>query len=169
VLARELRDDERRRDQLADELGEWRTTGRGYARHRVVPSTLLARSQAHIEWRRAGRPAGGPAPGAVAVTLENMLHGRWSGRSAAAGWPDDQSLWDIGLALVGEAGEVVECLRKLTRDGDRQRERLAGSWAMYGATGHACVSPAATPRRAADAKPGQDRGRQPWRRLDARR
>ncbi len=147
VLARELRDDKRRRDQLADELGDvayyWArlcvVTG-------VVPSTLLARSQAHIEWRRAGRPAGGPAPGAVAVTLEE--YAAWAvgaGDPAAAGWPDDQSLGDVGLALVGDAGEVVECLRKLTRDGDRQRERLAGSWAMYGATGHAYVSPAATP------------------------
>jgi NTP pyrophosphatase (non-canonical NTP hydrolase) len=48
------------------------------------------------------------------------------GGPAVAGWPDDQALWDVGLALVGDAGEVVECLRKLTRDGDRQRERLAG-------------------------------------------
>jgi len=87
-------DDERRLDQLADELGDvayyWArlcvVTG-------VVPSTLLARSQAHIEWRRAGRPAGGPAPGAVAVTLEE--YAAWAvgaGDPAAAGWPDDQSL-----------------------------------------------------------------------------
>jgi NTP pyrophosphatase (non-canonical NTP hydrolase) len=40
--------------------------------------------------------------------------------------PDRQALADVGLALVGDAGEVVECLRKLTREGDRQRERLAG-------------------------------------------
>jgi NTP pyrophosphatase (non-canonical NTP hydrolase) len=28
--------------------------------------------------------------------------------------------------LVGDAGEVVECLRKLARHDDRARERLAG-------------------------------------------
>ena len=28
--------------------------------------------------------------------------------------------------MVGDAGEVVECLPKLTRKGDRPRERLAG-------------------------------------------
>jgi hypothetical protein len=38
--------------------------------------------------------------------------------------PDDRSLGDIGLALVGDAGEVAECLRRIARDGER--ERLAG-------------------------------------------
>jgi NTP pyrophosphatase (non-canonical NTP hydrolase) len=48
-----------------------------------------------------------------------------AGGAGPADRPDDQSLWDVGLALVGDAGEVVECLRRLTREGDRQRERLA--------------------------------------------
>jgi len=172
VLLRWLRDGERRRDQLADELGDvayyWArlcvVTG-------VVPSTLLARSQAHIEWRRAGRPAGGPAPGAVAVTLEE--YAAWAvgvGGPAAAGWPDDQSLWDIGLALVGEAGEVVECLRKLTRDGDRQRERLAGElgdvWRYWT---RLCVASGNTPAELLMRSRAKIEGAQPWRRLDARR
>ncbi len=128
VLLRWLRDGERRRDQLAEELGDvayyWArlcvVTG-------LVPSTLLARSQAHIEWRRAGRPAGGPAPGAAALTLEE--YAAWAvgaGDTGRANRHDDQSLWDVGLALVGDAGEVVECLRKLAREGERQRERLSG-------------------------------------------
>jgi NTP pyrophosphatase (non-canonical NTP hydrolase) len=93
----------------------------------VVPSTLLARSRAHIEWRRAGRPAGGPASGAGAMTLEE--YAAWAVGAVGAGLadrPDDQTLADVGLALVGDAGEVVECLRNLAREGERQRERLAG-------------------------------------------
>jgi hypothetical protein len=35
------------------------------------------------------------------------------------------SLGDLGLAMVGDAGEVVECLRRLARD-EWQRERLVG-------------------------------------------
>jgi hypothetical protein len=38
----------------------------------------------------------------------------------------DRELGDTGLALVGDAGEVVECLRRLAREGDPHRERLAG-------------------------------------------
>ena len=57
VLTRWLRDDEWQRDQLADELGDvayyW---ARLCAVTGVLPSTLLARSRAHVEWRRAGRP-----------------------------------------------------------------------------------------------------------------
>ena len=128
VLTRWLRDDEWRRDQLADELGDMAYY---WARLCVVtgaaPSMLLARSRAHVEWRRAGRPAGGPAAGAAAMTLEEFT--AWVVGADGAGpadRPDDQLLWDVGLALVGDAGEVAECLRRLTREGDRQRERLAG-------------------------------------------
>jgi NTP pyrophosphatase (non-canonical NTP hydrolase) len=128
VLSKWLRDDEPRRDRLVDELGD---VAYYWARLCVVagvsPSTLLARSRAQIEWRRAGRPAGGPAPGPAAMALEE--YAAWAvggGDAGPAGRPDDQSLWDVGLALAGDAGEVVECLRKLTREGDRQRERLAG-------------------------------------------
>ena len=128
VLTRWLRDGERRRDRLADELGDvayyWArlcsVTG-------VAPSTLLARSRAYIDWRRAGRPAGGPAPGAPSMTLE--AYAAWALGASAAGpadRPDDQALCDVGLTLVGDAGEVVECLRRLIREGDGQRERLAG-------------------------------------------
>jgi NTP pyrophosphatase (non-canonical NTP hydrolase) len=128
VLTKWLRDGEQRRDQLADELGD---VAYYWARLCVVtgvaPSTLLARSRAHVEWRRAGRPAGGPVAGAAAMTLEE--YAAWAAGAGGAGStdrPDDESLGDVGLALVGDAGEVVECLRKLTREGDRQRERLAG-------------------------------------------
>jgi NTP pyrophosphatase (non-canonical NTP hydrolase) len=128
VLTRWLRDGDRRTDDLADELGDvayyW---ARLCVVTDVVPSTLLARSRAHVDWRRAGRPPGGPAPGAAAMTLEE--YAAWvvgTGGAGAADRPDDQSLLDIGLALVGDAGEVIECLRRLAREGDGQRERLAG-------------------------------------------
>ncbi len=128
VLTRWLRDDEWRRDQLADELGDvayyWArlcgVTG-------MAPSTLLARSRAHVEWRRAGGPAGGPAAGAAAMTLEEFA--AWAVEADGVGpadRPDDHWLWDVGLALIGDAGEVTECLRRLTPEGDGQRERLAG-------------------------------------------
>jgi NTP pyrophosphatase (non-canonical NTP hydrolase) len=128
ILVKWLRDDERWRDELADELGDvayyWAllcvVTG-------VAPSTLLARSRAHVEWRRAGRPAGGPDPGAGALTLEE--YAAWARGAVDAretDGSDRQALADVGLALVGDAGEVVECLRKLAREGDGQRERLAG-------------------------------------------
>jgi NTP pyrophosphatase (non-canonical NTP hydrolase) len=127
VLTKWLRDDEPWRDRLADELGD---VAYYWARLCVVagvpPSTLLARSRAQIEWRRAGRPAGGPAPGAAAMALEEYVAWAVGGGAGPADRPDDQSLCDIGLALVGDAGEVVECLRRLTREGERQRERLAG-------------------------------------------
>ncbi|HWC04413.1 MAG TPA: hypothetical protein VHF87_16780 [Methylomirabilota bacterium] len=128
VLARWRRDDERRCDRLADELGD---VAYCWARLCVVtgmaPSTLLARSRAQIEWRQAGRPAGGPAPGAGAMTLgEYAAWAVGSGGDERADRPDDPSLWDVGLALVGDAGEVIECLRRLTREGESQRERLAG-------------------------------------------
>ena len=123
VLQGWLRNGERRPEELADELGD---VAYYWARLCVftglVPSTLLARSRAHIEWRRAGRPAGGPAP-ATSIALEEYT--AWA-VGAGGARPDDQSLWDVGLALVGDAGEVVECLRNLTRAGDRERERLAG-------------------------------------------
>ena len=128
ILVKWQRDDEPRRDELADELGDvayyWAllcvVTG-------VAPSTLLARSRAHVEWRRAGRPAGGPDPGAGALTLEE--YAAWAVEASdtrETDRPDRQALADVGLALVGDAGEVVECLRKLAREGDGQRERLAG-------------------------------------------
>jgi NTP pyrophosphatase (non-canonical NTP hydrolase) len=128
ILVKWLRDDERWRDELADQLGDvayyWArlcdVTG-------VAPSTLLARSRAHVEWRRAGRPAGGPEPGAGALTLEE--YAAWAVEAVDAretDGPDRQALADVGLALIGDAGEVVECLRKLAREGDGQRERLVG-------------------------------------------
>ena len=128
VLTRWLRDGEWQRDQLADELGDvayyW---ARLCAVTGVAPATLLARSRAHVEWRRAGRPAGGPAAEAAAMTLEKFA--AWAVEADGGGpadRPDDQWLRDVGLALVGDAGEVAECLRRLAREGDRQRERLAG-------------------------------------------
>ena len=126
VLIRWLRDGEWQRDRLADELGDvayyW---ARLCAVTGVAPSTLLARSRAHVEWRRAGRPAGGPAAEPAGMTLEEFA--AWAagtGRAGPVDRPDDQWLWDVGLALMGDAGEVAECLRRVTHDG--QRERLAG-------------------------------------------
>jgi NTP pyrophosphatase (non-canonical NTP hydrolase) len=128
ILLKWLGDDERWSDELADELGD---VAYYWARLCLVtglaPSTLLARSRAHIEWRRAGRPAGGPEPGAGAVTLEE--YAAWAVGAVDDGETDRldrQALADVGLALVGDAGEVIECLRKLTQEGDGQRERLAG-------------------------------------------
>jgi hypothetical protein len=104
----------------------------------LVPSTLLARSRAHVEWRRNGRPAGGPAPAPPALGLEEFTAWATDG--------SDQSPEDIGLALVGDAGEVVECLRSLAREGDRHRERLAGElgdvWRHWT---RLCVASGATP------------------------
>jgi NTP pyrophosphatase (non-canonical NTP hydrolase) len=125
VLAKWLRDGTLARDRLADELGD---VAYHWARLSVVtglaPSTLLARSRAHVEWRRAGRPPGGPAPVAHGITLDE--HAAWAADSGDARSTDDASLPDIGLALVGDAGEVVECLRRLWRGADRERARLAG-------------------------------------------
>jgi NTP pyrophosphatase (non-canonical NTP hydrolase) len=128
VLARCVRDGAPRPDELADGLGDlayrWAQL---CAVAGVAPCALLARSRAHVEWRRAGRPAEGPARGSAAISLEEFA--AWAVGADGAGLaerPDDQWLGDVGLALVGDAGEVVECLRRLTRDGDRQRERLAG-------------------------------------------
>jgi NTP pyrophosphatase (non-canonical NTP hydrolase) len=142
VLTRWLRDGELERDRLADELGD---VAYYWARLCVVtgvaPSALLARSRAHVEWRQAGRPAGGPAPGATPMTLED--YAAWAvgaDRAELADRPDDRSLCDAGLAMAGDAGEVVECLRRLMREGDRERERLAGElgdvwryWSRLGA------------------------------------
>lgn len=61
------------------------------------------------------------------MTLEE--YAAWAVAASEAGRTegrDAQSLWDAGLALVGDAGEVAECLRRLAREGDPQRERLAG-------------------------------------------
>jgi NTP pyrophosphatase (non-canonical NTP hydrolase) len=128
VLTRWLRDGELRRDRLADELGD---VAYYWARLSVLtglaPSVLLARSRAHVEWRRAGRPPGGPAPGPAALSLEEFT--AWAVDADGvppATPPDERALCDIGLAMAGDAGEVVECLRRLVREGDRERERLAG-------------------------------------------
>ncbi len=128
VLARRLRDDDWEPERLADELGDvayyW---ARLCAVTRTAPSMLLARSRAHVDWRRAGRPAGGPPAGAAPMTLEE--YAAWAVAASEAGRAeglDAQSLWDAGLALVGDAGEVAECLRRLAREGDQHRERLAG-------------------------------------------
>ena len=90
------------------------------------------------------------------MTLEE--YAAWAVGAVGAGLadrPDDQTLTDVGLALVGDAGEVVECLRKLAREGERQRERLAGE---LGDVWHYWTRQREHSRRPADAQPGQDRG-----------
>jgi NTP pyrophosphatase (non-canonical NTP hydrolase) len=147
MLARWLRDGERQPGELADGLGE---VAYSWARLCVVtgvaPSTLLARSRAHVEWRRAGRPAGGPTPGAP-MSIEQFT--AWAVGGAGdepSDRPGGEWLGDVGLALVGDAGEVVECLRKLAREGDAPRERLAGElgdvWRYWS---RLCVAAGLTP------------------------
>src|SRR5258705_2205277 len=128
ILVKFLRDDERWRDELADELGD---VAYYWARLCVVtgvaPSTLLARSRAHFEWRRAGRPSAGPEPGAGALTpVGYAACARAAVDARETDGPDRQALADVGLALVRDAGEVVQWLRKLRPQGHGQRERLAG-------------------------------------------
>ena len=128
VLTKWLRDGGPRWDRLADELGD---VAYYWARLSVisgtVPSALLARSRAHVEWRRAGRPEGGPAPAAGGLSLDEFT--AWVVSADGAGTADPShphSVWAIGLAMAGDAGEVVECIRSLVRDGHGPRERLAG-------------------------------------------
>jgi hypothetical protein len=129
VLVRSLRDDEWQRERLADELGDvayyW---ARLCALAGVAPSILLARSRAHVEWRRAGRPGSAPATGDTALTLEEFA--AWASGGDAAGQgadvPPGHFVWDVGLALAGDAGEVAECIRRLAHEGDQPRDRLAG-------------------------------------------
>lgn len=126
ALTRRPSADERWRDGLAEALGDlayhW---ARLCAITGVAPSTLLARSRAHIEWRQAGRLPGGPAPASAGITLEE--YAAWVAAASRPGdRPDDESLLDIGLALAGDAGEVVECLRRVRRESDGPRECLVG-------------------------------------------
>ena len=127
TLARWLHGDESRPDQVADALGD---VAHCWARLCVVtgiaPSALLARSRAHLAWRRAGRPPRGPSPALAPTTLEEFTSWAAGASDTGTGRPGDRTLWDVGIALVGDAGEVVECLRKLTRGDDQQRARLAG-------------------------------------------
>jgi hypothetical protein len=62
------------------------------------------------------------------MTLEEFA--AWASGGDAAGRgatvPAGHSVWDVGLALAGDAGEVVECIRRLAHEGDQPRERLAG-------------------------------------------
>jgi NTP pyrophosphatase (non-canonical NTP hydrolase) len=128
VLTKWLRDGGPRWDHLADELGDvayyWARLSQA---SRTPASMLLAHCQAHVEWRRAGRPAGGPAPVAGGISLDEFT--TWVVATDGAGSMDPShggSVWAIGLAMAGDAGEVVECVRSLLRDGNGPRERLAG-------------------------------------------
>ena len=125
ALTRRPSADERWRDGLAEALGDlaydW---ARWCAITEVAPSTLLARSRAHIEWRLAGRPSGGPACASAGITLDE--YAAWVAAASRPGdRPDDESLLDMGL-MAGDAGEVVECLRRVRRESDGPRERLVG-------------------------------------------
>lgn len=90
----------------------------------LAPSTLLAQSRAHVDWRRAGRPGGGPSPVTAPMALDEFA--AWVRAADGADPLDDDGLVDVGLALVGDAGEVVECLRKRARGDDSRRARLSG-------------------------------------------
>jgi NTP pyrophosphatase (non-canonical NTP hydrolase) len=128
VLTKWLRDDQPRPDRLADELGDvayyW---ARLCAVTELVGSTLLAQSRAHVEWQRAGRAAGGLAPATVGLSLDEFaawvlaVHGPHSPDPS-----DERSMWAIGLALAEDAGGVIDCVRKMIREGGGPRERLAG-------------------------------------------
>jgi NTP pyrophosphatase (non-canonical NTP hydrolase) len=128
ALTKWLRDDRPRVAELLAELGDvayyW---ARLCGLTGMAASTLLAHSRGHVEWRRAGRPGNGPAPTVGEMSLDDFaawvvaLDGPSSPNPA-----DEHSLWATGLALAGDAGEVVECVRKLSRDGHGPRERLAG-------------------------------------------
>lgn len=127
VLAKWLRDGEPLTHRLVDELGD---VAYYWARLSLVsgltPSALLARSRAHVDWRRAGRPAGGPPPATAPLSLEEFT--TWVGgvHGASRSTPSCGSdLWDIGLALAGDAGEVVDCIRRLEAGDDGQRDVLA--------------------------------------------
>src|SRR5262245_5262208 len=128
VLTKWLRDGGPRWEPLTDELGDvayyWARLSRFTG---TEPSTLLARSRAHVEWRRAGRPEGGPAAAVGGVSLDEFTAWVLTVHGAASTDPaDDQSLWAIGLALVGDAGEVEECIRKVRRGVDGSHRVLAG-------------------------------------------
>jgi NTP pyrophosphatase (non-canonical NTP hydrolase) len=128
ALTKWLRDDQPCPEQLADELGD---VAYYWARLSSVTglsaSTILARSRAHVEWRRAGRPSGGPEPTTTGLSLDDFAawviaaHGPHSPDPS-----DERSIWAIGLALAEDAGEVVDCTRKVIREGEGPRERLAG-------------------------------------------
>jgi NTP pyrophosphatase (non-canonical NTP hydrolase) len=128
VLTKWLRDGGPRWDPLADELGDvayyW---ARLSGVTRMPPSTLLARSRAHVEWRRAGRPPDGPTLEPGGISLDEFT--AWVLAADGPGSADPlhgQSIWAVGLALAGDAGEVVECIRKVMRGVDGSREILAG-------------------------------------------
>ncbi len=125
VLADWRSGDARGAARLAETLGDvayqW---ARLCALTGLAPSTLLARSRAHVDWRRAGRPAGGPAPVTAPMALDEFA--AWVRDADGADPADGDGLGDVGLALVGDAGEVVECLRKCARGDDSQRARLSG-------------------------------------------
>src|SRR5581483_10166863 len=124
VLVRWLRGEARDRGELADELGDvaywW---ARLCAATGVGASTLLARSRAHVEWRRAGRLPDGPASADAPASLEDFA--AWV-RGTDGAPEDEAALGDAGLALAGDAGEVVECLRKLGAGEEARRAQLAG-------------------------------------------
>jgi NTP pyrophosphatase (non-canonical NTP hydrolase) len=125
VLTKWLRDGVLGRERLADELGDvafyWARLG---ILTGMAPSTLLGQSRAHAEWRRAGRPGGGPASIPPGITLDEFVE--WAIRPTDRS--DDQAApGDVGLAMAGDAGEVGECLRRLAGGDDpATRERLAG-------------------------------------------
>jgi NTP pyrophosphatase (non-canonical NTP hydrolase) len=147
VLTKWLRDGKPLRDQLIDELGD---AAYYWARLSVVagitPSALLARRRAHVDWRRAGRAPGGPAPTVGGISIDEFTAWVLTVHGVASLDPfSDQSLWTVGLALVGDTGEVVECIRSLGREAG-QHERLAGElgdvWRYWT---HLCVATGISP------------------------
>jgi NTP pyrophosphatase (non-canonical NTP hydrolase) len=114
-------------EQLAARLGALASSWARLCAVSGVPlPTLLARNRAHIEWRRAGRPADGPTAAPAAITIDE--YARWAagtGPAVAANPSDERALADLGLGLAGEAGEFAEMLGRLLRDGDWQPERFA--------------------------------------------
>ena len=76
----------------------------------------------------AGRPSTRRAGPGGRGGLDLAAYTTWVTETDGGGGsrPDEGAVWEAGLALVGDAGEVVECLRRLAWGGEAQWERLAG-------------------------------------------